>query len=61
MQDGVHGPGAELIAMPGELFDHAEPEDWLFGGMVKDVEPDKAGIEIAVKDLVQSVIVDGFR
>jgi hypothetical protein len=34
--------------MAPEFVDHAESEDWLFGGMVKNMQADQAGIEVAI-------------
>jgi hypothetical protein len=31
-----------------EFFDHAEPEDRLFYGMVQNMKPDQAGIKVPV-------------
>jgi hypothetical protein len=31
-----------------QFLDHAEPENWLFRGVMQEVQPDQAGVEIAV-------------
>jgi hypothetical protein len=33
----VQGAGAYSVAMAPEFLDHAESENWLLGGMVKDM------------------------
>jgi hypothetical protein len=52
MEDGVHRAGAELVTMPRQFLDHAEPEDGLLGGMMKDMEPDQPGIEILIQNFL---------
>src|SRR5580698_7764215 len=49
MQDRVHGPWAELVAVTAQLLDDAEPKDRGFvDRVVKDVQPDHAGVEVLV-------------
>jgi hypothetical protein len=44
----VQRAGAYSVAVPPEFLDHTESEDWLFDGMVKNMQADQAGIEVAI-------------
>jgi len=48
MQHGINGARAELVAVPSQLFDHAQPKDRFFAGMVQNVQPDESGVEVLV-------------
>src|SRR5579872_7124214 len=58
VQQRIKTPGANAVTMPGKLFDHPETEDGLFDGVVQDVQPDEAGVEIAVGS---KIVQYGFR
>ncbi len=46
--------------MPRQLFDHAQPEDRLFGGVMQHVQADQAGVKIPVRG-VNIIFVFRFR
>ena len=48
VQQWVEGAGAHRVPMPGQFFRHLEAENCFLRGVVQDVQPDKAGIEIAI-------------
>ena len=48
VEQGIKAAGADAVAVARKLFDHAEAEDGFFGGVVEDVEPDEAGIQVAI-------------
>jgi hypothetical protein len=47
--------------VPRHFFGHAQAEDRLLHGVVEDVEPDKAGIKIAVRYRTEDFIGLRFR
>jgi hypothetical protein len=57
VQQRVEGSGADPVPVPGQFLDHAEPKDRFLNRVMKDVQPNQAGIEIPI--LRNSVI--GFR
>jgi len=42
MKHWVECPGAQLVPMPLQFFDHAQPEDGLLARMVQNVNADQA-------------------
>lgn len=42
MQQRIHASRAQFVAVPAKLGDNGEPVDFIFGGVVKDVNLDKA-------------------
>src|SRR5688572_27599006 len=48
VQDGIQRARTDLIAMPGQLFDHAEAEDVSLSGVMEDVKPNQSGIQVSV-------------
>ena len=44
----IQAARADPVAVPPQFFDHAEPEDGLFDGVMQDVQPNQAGVQIAV-------------
>ena len=57
VQKGIEGSSTDLVSVPSQLFDHAEPENRLFGGVVKNMEADQPRIEGLVYGGVRSVLV----
>lgn len=48
MEQRIHGAGAELIAVPGQFFNHPEPKNLALARMVENVQADQARIEVLV-------------
>src|SRR5271157_647753 len=48
VQQGIEGPGADPVAVPGQLLDHAQAEDGLMRGVMQHVKPDQSRVEVAV-------------
>src|SRR3954466_10141207 len=48
VQDGIEGAGAQPIAMATKLVDHRLAEDRAFGGVMKDMQPDEAGVQVPI-------------
>ena len=46
MQDGIQRAGAESVPMSFQFTDHIQPKNGFDGGMVQDVQADKAKEEI---------------
>src|ERR1035441_5566134 len=48
VEQGIQTAWADPVAVPRQFLDHAEPENGFFRGVMQDVQPDQAGVEIAV-------------
>jgi len=48
VKDGIKRTRAQLVAMPPQLFDHCETENRLLHRMVQDMQPDQAGVKVAI-------------
>ena len=48
VKQGIESPGTDAVAVAGQFFHHAEPEDWLFHGVVQDVKADQARVKVLI-------------
>ena len=58
VQDGIERARAQAIAVPAELVDHRLAEDRSFSGVMKNMEPDESGIEIAIYHRTSASVFD---
>ena len=52
MQQWIHCARTEPVAMPPKFFDHLQTENRFFAGVIEDVEPNKAGIQLPMAGFI---------
>jgi hypothetical protein len=48
LKQGIKATRTDPVAVPGEFLDHPESEHGTLDGVMKNVEPDKTGVQVAI-------------
>ena len=49
LEERIQASCTDSVAVPRELLNHAQTEDWPLHRMMKNVEPNEAGVQIAIR------------
>ena len=60
MKKRIEASWTDPVPMPGKLFDHAQSEDWLFGGVVQNMQAYQARVQITIRSK-RAMIETRFR